>query len=429
MAENIFKLFRAGMKGPVFYPEDAETEAEGGGAMAQGHSRPAWAEIDMEAITHNARVLSALVRPAQLCAVVKANGYGHGAAAVARAALAGGAIGLAVALVDEGVELRRRGVRGPILLLSECDADAVDAVMTHNLTPTLYTTEGVALCSAAARRLGQRKAVHVKVDTGMHRAGASIADAPAILRAVADDPLLAFEGLWTHLAVADGESAEDRDFTVGQLASFDAVLRDLNDAQALPTLVHAANTAGAIVYRAARYNMVRCGIGLYGYLPGAAATAALAAAGATLRPALSLRARVVSVRTLEEGARPSYGRLRPLPRRSVVATVPLGYADGVPRALFARGYSVLIGGRRRPLAGAVTMDQIVVDCGDDTSVRPGDEVVLLGRQGDEEITADEWADLLDTISYEVLCGIGPRVPRTVVNGPEPTGGPMSPPLH
>jgi alanine racemase len=440
MAENIFKLFRAGMKGPVFSPEDVVSEAEGGGAMAQGHSRPAWAEIDVEAITHNARVLSQLVRPAQLCAVVKANGYGHGAAAVARAALAGGAIGLAVALVDEGVALRQRGVRGPILLLSECGPDAVDAVMTHSLTPTLYTTGGVELFSQAARRLGQRKAVHVKVDTGMHRVGAPVADAPAILRAVADDPLLVFEGLWTHLAVADGVGAEDRDFTLGQLASFDAVLRDLDSAHNLPTLVHAANTAGAIAYPSGRYNMVRCGIGLYGYLPGPAVTAALAAAGtvsgsdtgtegATLRPALSLRARVVSVRTLEEGARPSYGRLRPLPARSVVATVPLGYADGVPRALFDKGYSVLIGGRRRPLAGMVTMDQIVVDCGDDTSVRPGDEVVLLGRQGDEEITADEWADLLGTISYDVLCGIGPRVPRTVVNGPEPTGGSMSPPLH
>jgi alanine racemase len=432
MAENIFKLFRAGMKGPVFYPEDEGSEAEGGSAMAQGHSRPAWAEIDVEAITHNARVLSQLVRPAQLCAVVKANGYGHGAAAVAKAALAGGAIGLAVALVDEGVALRQRGVRGPILLLSECGPDAVDDVMAHSLTPTLYTSGGVELFSQAARRLGQRKAVHVKVDTGMHRVGAPMADAPAILRAVADDPLLVFEGLWTHLAVADGVSADDRDFTLGQLASFDAVLRDLDAAHALPTLVHAANTAGAIVYPGARYNMVRCGIGLYGCLPGPAVTAALAAAGAegaTLRPALSLHARVVSVRTLEEGARPSYGRLRPLPTRSVVATVPLGYADGVPRALFAKGYSVLIGGRRRPLAGMVTMDQIVVDCGDDTSVRPGDEVVLLGRQGDEEITADEWADLLGTISYEVLCGIGPRVPRTVVNGPEPTGGPMSPPLH
>jgi alanine racemase len=335
------------------------------------------------------------------------------------------------------VALRQRGVRGPILLLSECGPDAVDDVMAHSLTPTLYTTGGVELFSQAARRLGQRKAVHVKVDTGMHRVGALMADAPAILRAVADDPLLVFEGLWTHLAVADGVSADDRDFTVGQLASFDTVLRDLDAAHNLPTLVHAANTAGAIAYPSGRYNMVRCGIGLYGYLPSPTVTAALAASagagaageGTTLRPALSLRARVVSVRTLEEGARPSYGRLRPLPGRAAVATVPLGYADGVPRALFDKGYSVLIGGRRRPLAGMVTMDQIVVDCGDDTSVRPGDEVVLLGRQGDEEITADEWADLLGTISYEVLCGIGPRVPRVVVNAPEPTGGSMSPPLH
>ena len=429
MAENIFKLFRAGMKGPIM-PDLFNAEPEGGMVTAEGISRPAWAEIDVEAITHNARVLSQLVRPAQLCAVVKANGYGHGAAAVARAALAGGAIGLAVALVDEGVDLRRRGVRGPLLLLSECGPDAVDAAMANNLTPTLYTAEGVELFSQAARRLGQRKSVHVKLDTGMHRVGAPMAEAAAILRAVADDPLLVFEGLWTHLAVADGESADDRDFTLGQLASFDAVLTDLDRTQALPNLVHAANTAGAIVYPTSRYSMVRCGIGLYGCLPGPAVTAALSAgtSGATLRPALSLRARVVSVRTLEEGARPSYGRLRALPRRSVVATVPLGYADGVPRALFAQGYSVLIGGRRRPLAGMVTMDQIVVDCGDDSSVRPGDEVVLLGRQGDEEITADEWAGLLGTISYEVLCGIGPRVPRVVVNGPEPTGGSMSPPL-
>jgi alanine racemase len=428
--KNVFKLFRAGMKGPTMMPALFSAEAEGGVTMARGNSRPAWAEIDLAAVTHNAQVLSQLVRPAQLCAVVKANGYGHGAAAVARAALAGGAIGLAVALVDEGVDLRQRGVRGPILLLSECGPEAVDAAMANQLTPTLYTPEGVALFSAAARRLGQRKSVHVKVDTGMHRVGAPVADAPAILRAVAEDPLLVFEGLWTHLAVADGESSDDRTFTHSQLASFDGVLGELDRAHALPTLVHAANTAGAVAYPAARYNMVRCGIGLYGYLPGPAVTAALAtgAPGATLQPALSLRARVTAVRMLEEGARPSYGRLRPLPGRSVVATVPLGYADGVPRALFAKGYSVLIGGRRRPLAGMVTMDQIVVDCGDDTTVRPGDDVVLLGRQGDEEITADEWAGLLDTISYEVLCGIGPRVPRMVINGPKSTGGSMSPPL-
>jgi alanine racemase len=132
---------------------------------------------------------------------------------------------------------------------------------------------------------------------------------------------------------------------------------------------------------------------------------------------MSLKAQVVSVRTLEAGERPSYGRLRPLPRRSLVATVPIGYADGVPRALFAPGYAVLIGGVRRPLAGMVTMDQIMVDCGEDTSVAPGDEVVLLGRQGDQVITADDWAALLGTISYEVLCGVGPRMPRIPVNAP------------
>ena len=177
--------------------------------------------------------------------------------------------------------------------------------------------------------------------------------------------------------------------------------------------------------------MVRCGIGLYGYLPGPAVTAAFAAAagGATLRPALSLRARVVvgAHAATRASAPRTAGCARCRSARSW-PPCPLGYADGCPRALFTHGFAVLIGGPRRPLAGMVTMDQIVVDCGDDTSVRPGDEVVLLGRQGDEEITADEWAGLLGTISYEVLCGIGPRVPRMLVNGPGPTGGLDSPPL-
>jgi alanine racemase len=398
--------------------------------MAQGRSRPAWAEIDLAAITHNARVLSRLVRPAQLVAVVKAHGYGHGALAVARAAQAGGAVGFAVALVDEGVELRQHGVHGPILLLSECEPEAVDNAMAYGLTPTVYTAAGIELFAQAARMLGQRTSIHIKVDTGMHRVGAAPADVPALLQAIEADPLLRLEGLWTHFPVADGEDAEDRAFTVRQLEIFDALVSDLARRDVHPDVLHAANTAGAIVFPQARYGMVRCGIGLYGYLPGPAVATAFAAAtgGEQLRPALSLRARVVAVRTLAEGERPSYGRLRALPQRSVVATVPIGYADGVPRALFTQGASVLIGGRRRPLAGMVTMDQIMVDCGDDTSVKPGDEVVLIGRQGDEEITADEWAELLGTISYEVLCGIGPRVPRFVVNAPEPTGGSVTPPI-
>jgi alanine racemase len=390
--------------------------------MAQGRSRPTWAEIDLAAVAHNAGLLSRLAAPAELCAVVKAHGYGHGGPAVARAALAGGAGRLAVALVDEGVELREHGVTAPVLLLSECDPNAAATALSFGLTPTLYSTEGIAAWSAAAASAGRAVAVHVKVDTGMHRVGAAPEDLRAIAAAVVAEPSLELEGIWTHLPVADGE-AEDRAYTEGQLALFDHLVAELAAAGITAPLLHAANTAGAIAFPQARHDMVRCGLGLYGYLPGRSVQEAFdaQAGGEQLRPAMALKARVVAVRTLSAGERPSYGRLRPLPTRSLVATVPIGYADGVPRSLFAGGYEVLIGGVRRPLAGAVTMDQLVVDCGDDESVRPGDEVVLLGRQGDEEITADDWAAMAGTISYEVVCGVGPRMPRIVLNRPDVPG--------
>ena len=393
--------------------------------MAQGRSRPAWAEIDLAAVAHNAAVLARLAAPAELCAVVKAHGYGHGGPAVARAALAGGAQRLAVALVDEGMELREHGITLPVLLLSECDMDAVDTALAYGLTPTLYSREAIAAFGAAAGASGHRIPVHLKVDTGMHRVGAAPEDLPTLAAAVAREPMLLLEGVWTHLPVADGVHQDDRAYTEGQLDRFDALVATLNESGIATPLLHAANTAGTVAFPRARYGMVRCGLGLYGYLPGESVQRAFVAqtdgAAAALRPAMSLKARVVAVRTLDAGERPSYGRLRPLPDRSVVATVPIGYADGVPRALFGGGYHVLIGGVRRPLAGMVTMDQIVVDCGDDATVRPGDEVVLLGRQGGEEITADDWAALLGTISYEVVCGVGPRMPRVVVNRPDPTG--------
>ena len=388
--------------------------------MAQGRSRPAWAEIDLAAVAHNAAVLAQLAAPAELCAVVKAHGYGHGGPAVARAAVAGGAQRLAVALVDEGVELRQHDVTAPVLLLSECGPDAVETALAYGLTPTLYTAEGIAAFGATARAAGRRTAVHVKVDTGMHRVGAAPADLPAMVAAVEREPMLDLEGVWTHLPVADGESEEDRAYTEAQLGLFDRLVAALAADGVEPPVLHTANTAGTVAFPRARHQMVRCGLGLYGYLPGAGVRAAFdaQAGGAQLRPAMSLKARVVAVRTLDAGERPSYGRLRALPARSVVATVPIGYADGVPRRLFGAGYEVLIGGVRRPLAGTVTMDQIVVDCGDDDSVRPGDEVVLLGRQGSEAVTADDWAAMLGTISYEVVCGVGPRMPRVLVNHPD-----------
>ncbi len=393
--------------------------------LAQGRSRPAWAEIDLAAVTHNARVLAELAAPARLCAVVKAHGYGHGGPAVARAALAGGASRLAVALVDEGVELREHGVTAPVLLLSECDPAAASTALEYGLIPTLYTAEGIDAWAAAARAAGHPVTVHVKVDTGMHRVGAAPEDLVSVVSMVMHEPLLELEGIWTHLPVADGMEPADRRFTEEQLDCFERLVEDLRSAGMTAPLLHAANTAGAVAFPRSRHGMVRCGIGLYGYLPGApggvSASFAAQSSGAVLRPAMALKARVVAVRTLDAGERPSYGRLRPLPARARVATVPIGYADGVPRALFRAGYEVLIGGRRRPLAGMVTMDQIVVDCGDDETVRPGDEVVLLGDQGGQTITADDWAAMLGTISYEVVCGVGPRVPRIVIDRPDAAG--------
>src|SRR6516162_9473228 len=208
--------------------------------MAQGRSRPAWAEIDLAAVAHNARVLARVAAPAELCAVVKAHGYGHGGPAVARAALAGGAARLAVALVDEGVELRRHGVTAPVLLLSECGLDAVDTALAYGLTPTLYSAEGIAAFAAAARAAGQRTAVHVKVDTGMHRVGAAPEDLIALAGAAEREPLLHLDGVWTHLPVADGELPEDHAYTEGQLDRFDRLVADLAEAGMRASGLHAA---------------------------------------------------------------------------------------------------------------------------------------------------------------------------------------------
>ena len=369
--------------------------------------RPAWAEVDLDVIGANVAFLVERCAPAAVCAVVKADGYGHGAAAVARAALGAGATWLAVALVEEGVALRDEGIDAPVLLLSEPPPGAMGAVVAARLTPTLYSHAGVSAAAAAAEAGGAPVAVHLKVDTGMHRVGADPALVAGLAASVRSEDALVLQGLWTHLAVADEPDGDT--YTQGQLARFEAVRGELAGAGVVPHLLHAANSAAALALPAARYDLVRCGIAMYGHPPRAGCTGP-----DDLRPALSLRARVSMVRTLEAGERLSYGRRHAVPARSVVATVPLGYADGVTRRLGEVGAEVLVGGRRRPVAGTVTMDQLMVDCGPDAPVVPGDEVVLLGRQGGEEIRAEEWAGRLGTITYEVLCGIGPRVPRVVV---------------
>ncbi len=396
---------------------------------AEGVHRPAWLEIDLPAVRHNAGVLAALTGPARLCAVVKADAYGHSTVPVARAAMEGGASELAVALVDEGVELRDGGIDAPVLVLSEPACDAMDDTLALGLVPTLYTRDGVEAVRAAARRLGagDRRPplpVEVKVDTGMHRVGASPEEVVELVAEVAASPELDYQGLWTHFAVADEVS---NDFTGEQVSRFEAVRARLKAAGLPePRRVHAANSAGAIAWPSSRYDLVRCGIALYGYPPGPEVVPVLArelarVGAEPLRPVLSWKAKVTLVKEYHAGERLSYGRLAPLAQHCLVATVPLGYADGVSRGYFAGGGAVLVGGRRCPLAGQVTMDQLLVACPLTSGVRAGDEAVLIGSQGGEQITAEEWASRLGTVSYEIITRIGLRVPRRFLDSGRPPG--------
>jgi alanine racemase len=353
-------------------------------------SRPAWAEVDLGAIAANVRTIAELVAPAQVCAVVKADGYGHGAVEVARAALDAGASWLAVALPSEGTRLRHAGIDAPVLLLSE--PPSWDEVVASGLAPTVYSERGVAALAGRGAR-----PVHLKVDTGMRRVGVRPDQAVARARQVQDGGL-DIEAVWTHCPVAD-EPANP--FTDVQADRFDAVVADLRAAGIDPPLVHAANSAAAIAHPRLRYDLVRVGIAVYGLSPAPAIDGAV-----PLRPALSLRARVSHVQHVAAGEAVSYGLRRPAPADTVVATVPIGYADGVRRALSDVG-EVVVGGERRPFAGTITMDQLLVDCGADSDVAVGDEVVLIG----DGVRAEDWAAWLGTITYEVTCGISSRVPR------------------
>jgi alanine racemase len=247
----------------------------------------------------------------------------------------------------------------------------------------------------------------------MHRVGADPGEIIPLAKAVSAAGNLRLGSVWTHFAVAEGVGDEDRSFTLTQMRVYDEVLASLAAAGIEVPLRHAANSAGAIAHPGSRYDLVRCGIAIYGELP-APELGAMLGPGEALRPVMSLKARVVFVRNLRAGECPSYGRKRALVEDSVVAVVPIGYADGVPRAWFDKLGTMLVGGQPRPLAGTVTMDQIVVDCGRNSQVEVGDEVVLIGRQGAASLSASDWASALGTISYEVLCGIGPRVPRVAI---------------
>lgn len=360
-----------------------------------GH-RPTVVEVDLEAVRHNVRRLKPPA--AELMAVVKADGYGHGDVPVAKAALEAGATWLGVALVEEGIGLREAGIDAPILVLSEFPRGAEEDAIAHDLTPTLYTQGGIERLAKAAAGHDHPIAVHVKLDTGMHRVGLWPPDAaPAFCRDVVEAGL-ELEGLWTHFASSESDEA----LTHLQLERLRSAAEAVRAEGIEPRLLHAANSAATIRSPETHLDLVRPGAAIYGLAAGPGLAEGL-------RPAMTLRSEVTLAKRLPAGERLSYGHRYELARDAWVATVPVGYEDGYPRLLSDRA-AVLIRGRRRPVAGTVTMDQLLVDCGDD-EIAAGDEVVLLGAQGDERITAEELAELIGTIGYEIVTAISERVPR------------------
>lgn len=341
-------------------------------------------------------------------AVVKANAYGHGAVPVAAAALEAGATRLGVACVDEAVQLRSAGIEAPILVLGHTPPHEAAAIVTHSVTASIDSLELADALAAEARRLGRRAPVHIEVDTGMSRFGLSPADAVAMGQALRSRDGLELEGLYTHFATAD---EADKGFTRHQ---FEALLWASAQLGSVP-LRHAANSAAVLDLPEMALEMVRPGLSLYGVYPSDAVMRSL-----DLRPALSLRARVARVHWLQPGQSVSYGRTWVAERRTRIALVPCGYADGLRRGLSNRA-SVLVRGRRLPIRGRVCMDSCMIDLTDAPEVAVGDEVTIIGRDGDASVPVEELAELERTIPYEILCGVSARVPRLFLRSGEIIG--------
>jgi alanine racemase len=374
---------------------------------------PSRATVDLSAIIGNLRLVRERAGGRDVLFAVKADAYGHGAVAVAREVQTTGAADwLAVATVTEGQELVEAGISLPILKLSPADPQDLDAAVTAGLRLTVLDSLTVAQVEEAASRCGVRARVHIGVDSGMGRIGLPPERLGEVAAAVDAGPHCDLEGVFTHLPISD--VPEGREFTVAQIRRFlDAVEAVQRDRGPIPQ-VHMANSGAILGHDLTGTTMVRAGIVGYGYDPDPAGPNSQ---GLGLRPALSWTSHISFLKTVEAGTTIGYGRTWTAPRRTIIATVPVGYADGYPRLLSGRG-EVLVGGRKCPVAGRVCMDQIMVDLGPDGAAgnaEVGDEVVLIGSQGDCAITADDLAELTGTISYEITCDISKRVDREWVN--------------
>jgi alanine racemase len=367
--------------------------------MPENTSLSTWVEIALDAIQGNVR-LTRQQTGKQIMAIVKANGYGHGAPAVARAALEAGATWCGVARFDEALELRQAGFECPILLLSWTPPEQIPIAISNRISMAAWTYEQVDWMAAEAKRLGMQARLHLKIDTGMGRVGIQQELAAGLARRLDDDPDIFFEGLFTHFARADEIDATTTD---RQETLFYHILTELESLGLRPPLVHAANSAASLTRPSAHFDILRLGIAMYGLHP---SEECLLTPG--FRPALAWKAILSHIKTLPPGSGISYGHEYVTRKHERIGTVPLGYADGLRRNADNR---VLVGGKVAPVIGRVCMDQILVQLDQAPEAGVMDEVVIIGAQGDQCISAEDVARRWGTNNYEVVCGIGTRVPR------------------
>lgn len=365
--------------------------------------RPTLCLIDHGALRWNLRQIREKIGARiKILSMVKANAYGHGAAAVAQTLAGAGSDAFGVATLEEGVELRQAGIRTPIVILAGAYTDQLDEFLAHSLTPVVHELARLHDLEQAMKQRRSTLNVQLKIDTGMGRLGLVAGELDAWISELKKLSALKIEGVFSHFSHA--ESVEG-DYTRQQLAIFNRVVERLRAENIRPSLVHFANSAATITLPAAYFDMVRPGIMLYGVYPAPAMASQI-----TLKAGLTWKTKILQLKKVPAGASISYGQTFVTQRESLIATLPIGYADGYPRLLSNRG-EVLVGGQRAKVAGRVCMDLTMIDVTDIRNIKQGDEVVLLGRQGDAEVSADQMATWANTISYEILTSISARVPR------------------
>ncbi|MFY9394001.1 MAG: alanine racemase [Halanaerobiales bacterium] len=369
-------------------------------------TRPVWAEINLDNLRYNlAQIRRKLAGETEIMAVIKANAYGHGAIPLARTLVEEGVQRFGVAIPEEGLELREAGIKIPIHVLGEALRDQYSLLIDYDLTPTMAREETLEALNQLARERGIIKKIHIKIDTGMGRIGLEPEAGLSFLKKAAGLSNIEVEGLMTHFATAD---ERDKSFSLQQGERFKRLIKELEEAGIRIPLKHAGNSASLIDLEEFQFNLVRPGLALYGLLPSAEV------GRMELKPVLSWKARIDFLKEVPAGTPISYGATYRTTRKSKIATIPLGYADGYPRLLSNKGH-VLIKGQQAPIRGRICMDQFMVDVTDIPGVEVGEEVVLIGSQGSESISATDLAALIGTINYEILTNISLRVPRKYIS--------------